>query len=210
MRDSTEMMHEAPAHRGRRGAHWITMDAIDTRSGASLRDPAHSAAQGISEQIVVLQQLGLAGLRAEWRRLFRTQPPSLSRDLVMRAIAYRLQEVTHGGLAKATVRKLGSLAAALEADGEIGLVSGPQIKPGARLVREWRGRTHTVTVTDEGFDYNGRHYPSLTKVARAITGAHWSGPRFFGLKKPEPRERPTRAQQAPASAPQGSEEAGDA
>ena len=71
------------------------------------------------------------------------------------------------------------------AGGEISLDPGPQIKSGARLVREWRGRTHTVTVTEEGFQYDGRHYPSLTQIARAITGAHWSGPRFFGLKKPE-------------------------
>src|SRR3954447_2389779 len=168
------------------------MHAPDTGSGASRHKPALSLAHVSPERIAALQQPGLAGLRAEWRRLFRTQPPSLSRDLVMRAIAYRLQEVTHGGLAKATVRKLGSLAAALEADGEIGLVSGPQIKPGARLMREWRGRTHTVTVTDEGFDYNGRHYSSLTKIARAITGAHWSGPRFFGLTKRMSRQAPSR------------------
>jgi Protein of unknown function (DUF2924) len=186
------------------------MDALETRSGVSPRKPA-TATQDVSEQIVVVQQLEMVGLRAEWRRLFRTQPPSLSRDLVMRAIAYRLQEVAHGGLAKATVRKLGSLAAVLEADGEIGLVSGPQIKPGAQLVREWRGRTHTVTVTEESFDYDGRHHPSLTKIARAITGAHWSGPRFFGLKKAVSRQGPpTRQQPAPARALQAYSEAGDA
>ena len=187
------------------------MDALDTCLGASLRKPAPSAAQDISQQIAALPQLGLTELRAEWRRLFRTQPPSLSRDLVMRAIAYRLQELAHGGLAKATVRKLVSLAAALEADGEIGLVSGPPIKPGARLVREWRGRTHTVTVTEEGFDYDGRGYPSLTRIARAITGAHWSGPRFFGLKKRVSREaRAIRPQHAPARAQQASLDARDA
>jgi hypothetical protein len=57
----------------------------------------------------------------------------------------------------------------------------PSLKPGARLVREWRGRTHTVTVTEDGFEYAGENYPSLTKIAKKITGAHWSGPRFFGL-----------------------------
>jgi Protein of unknown function (DUF2924) len=55
------------------------------------------------------------------------------------------------------------------------------LKPGARLVREWDGRTHTVTVTEDGFEYAGKNYPSLTKIAQKITGAHWSGPRFFGL-----------------------------
>jgi hypothetical protein len=186
------------------------MDAVDTRSRVSLR-PAPLPAQAISEQIAALQQLGFAELRSEWRRLFRTQPPNLSRDLLMRALAYRVQERAHAGLTKATQRRLASLAAALEADGEIGLDSGPQIKPGARLVREWRGRTHTVTVTEEGFQYDGRHYASLTKIARAITGAHWSGPRFFGLKKPVPREAlASRPQTAPGRAPQASAVAGDA
>ena len=58
---------------------------------------------------------------------------------------------------------------------------GLSLKPGARLVREWHGRTHTVTVTEDGFDYASVTYPSLTKIAKKITGAHWSGPRFFGL-----------------------------
>ena len=58
------------------------------------------------------------------------------------------------------------------------------LKPGARLVREWRGRTHAVTVTEDGFEYGGTSYPSLTKIANKITGAHWSGPRFFGLPAP--------------------------
>lgn len=172
------------------------MDAVHTRS---------------SEQILLWQQLGVAELRSEWRRLFRTQPPSLSRGLVIRAIAYRVQELAHGGLAKATVRKLESLAAVLETGGEMTVGSGPQIKPGARLVREWRGRTHTVTVTEEGFEYDGRPYSSLTEIARAITGAHWSGPRFFGLKKRVSREAPaTRPQQAPARALKASSEARDA
>jgi hypothetical protein len=185
------------------------MDAL-TRSRVSLR-PVPLPAQAISEQIAALQQFGLAELRSEWRRLFRSQTPNLSRDLLMRALAYRVQERAHGGLTNATQRKLASLAAALEAGGEISLDPGPQIKPGARLLREWRGRTHTVTVTEEGFQYDGRHYPSLTKIARAITGAHWSGPRFFGLKKPAPREAlASRLQTAPGRAPEASAEAGDA
>jgi hypothetical protein len=61
------------------------------------------------------------------------------------------------------------------------LAPGLSLKPGARLVREWHGRTHSVTVTEDGFDYAGSSYPSLTKIAKKITGAHWSGPRFLGL-----------------------------
>jgi len=158
------------------------MDGLSRESSAPPITPASSVTQNPAEQIGCIQQLTLAELRAEWRRLFRTQPPSLSRDLIIRAIAYRLQELTHGGLPKATRRKLASLANELKTDGEISADPGPRIKPGARLVREWRGRTHMVTVTDEAFDYAGRSYPSLTKVAYAITGARWSGPRFFGLR----------------------------
>jgi hypothetical protein len=120
-------------------------------------------------------------LRREWRRLYRSQPPRISRDLLIRGIGYRLQEIQHGGLGKTTRRKLKTLAKMFQATGRIGPNPGLSLKPGARLVREWHGRTHTVTVTEDGFDYAGMSHPSLTKVAKKITGAHWSGPRFFGL-----------------------------
>ena len=69
--------------------------------------------------------------------------------------------------------------------GRVGPDPGLSLKPGARLMREWHGHTHTVTVTEDGFEYAGVNYPALTKVAKKITGAHWSGPRFFGLKRAE-------------------------
>ena len=138
---------------------------------------------GLSGRLSELQQLNSRDLRTEWRRLFRSNPPNLSRDLLVRAIAYRVQELAHGGLSKATARKLATLAAEFGRDGQIGADARPQIKPGARLVREWRGRTHVVTVTEDGFTYGGNPYPSLTRIAQEITGAHWSGPRFFGLVK---------------------------
>src|SRR3954466_14947078 len=126
------------------------MDGVSKESLAPPITPAPSSSRSVSEQIGCVQQLTLAELRAEWRRLFRTQPPSLSRDLIIRGIAYRLQELAHGGLPKATRRKLAILAKELKADGQISADPGPQIKPGARLVREWRGRTHMVTVTEGG------------------------------------------------------------
>ena len=89
--------------------------------------------------------------------------------------------IEHGGLGKATLRKLRTLAKTLRATGRVGPTPGLSLKPGVRLVREWRGRTHTVTVTEDGFDYAGTSYPSLSNIAKKITGAHWSGPRFFGL-----------------------------
>jgi hypothetical protein len=121
-------------------------------------------------------------LRAEWRRLHHHDPPRLSRDLLTLGIAYRIQEIEHGGLGKATLRKLRTLAKTLRTTGRVGSTPSLSLKPGARLVREWRGRTHTVTVTEDGFEYGGTGYPSLTKIAKKITGAHWSGPRFFALQ----------------------------
>src|SRR5580700_8003659 len=73
------------------------------------------------------------------------------------------------------------MAKTLQTTGRVGPIPTLSLKPGAGLVREWRGRTHTVTVTEDGFEYAGTSYPSLTKIAKKITGAHWSGPRFFGL-----------------------------
>jgi hypothetical protein len=96
-------------------------------------------------------------------------------------IAYRRQEIEHGGLGKATLRKLQTLAKTLRTTGQVGPSSGLTLKPGARLIRKWHGRTHTVTVTEDGFEYGGTSYLSLTQIAKWITGAHWSGPRFFGL-----------------------------
>ena len=130
---------------------------------------------------LVQAEASLDELRREWRRLYHSDAPRISHDLLILGIGYRLQEIEHGGLGKATRRKLRTLAKALRTTGRIGPTPGLSLKPGARLVREWHGRTHTVTVTEDGFEYAGTSYPSLTKIAKKITGAHWSGPRFFGL-----------------------------
>jgi DUF2924 family protein len=103
--------------------------------------------------------------------------------LLVRTIAYRMQELAYGGLSKATQRKLIALTKELQTKGSIASDPNPQVRPGARLVREWRGRTHTVVVTEDGFKYAGQTYLSLSKIAQTITGAHWSGPRFFGLNR---------------------------
>ena len=139
----------------------------------------------LSQKIATLVDLTTQQLRTEWRRLYRNHPPRLSRDLLVRTIAYRLQELAYGGLSKATQRKLIALTNELQTNGGIAPDLGPRVRPGARLVREWRGRTHTVVVTEDGFEYVGKTYSSLSKIAQAITGAHWSGPRFFGLNRGE-------------------------
>lgn len=137
----------------------------------------------LQRQLAEIEQLDASAVRREWRHLLRSDPPQLSRDLIVRALAYRLQEQEHGGLSKMTLRLLTGQIRELDAAGSERAGGSVRIRPGSRLVREWRGRTHTVTVTDQGFEYDGKSYGSLTPIAKMITGAHWSGPRFFGLNK---------------------------
>jgi Protein of unknown function (DUF2924) len=137
--------------------------------------------RAIERKLDRIRSLGLEELRLEWKRLYHSDAPRISRDLLVLGLGYRLQEIEHGCLGKATRRKLQTIAKALRTTGRVGATPSLSLKPGARLVREWRGRTHTVTVTEDGFEYAGTSYPSLTKIANKITGGHWSGPRFFGL-----------------------------
>lgn len=129
--------------------------------------------------------LGRDALKALWEETFRSSPPLyLSLALMRTAIAYERQVKTFGGLAPATRR---ALTAALEAragrEGRAGQGTPPLpvAAPGALLVREWNGRTYRVEVLADGYRFDGRTWPSLTAIARRITGTNWSGPRFFGL-----------------------------
>lgn len=142
---------------------------------------AGASTPAIERELDRLRSLGVDDLRREWRRLYHGDAPRISRDLLVLAVGYRVQEIEHGGLGKATRRKLQTIARALRTTGRIGPTPNLSLKPGARLIREWHGRTHSVTVTEDGFEYAGTRYPSLSKIAKKITGAHWSGPRFFGL-----------------------------
>ena len=138
---------------------------------------------GVASQLAEIQEMDPASLRQVWRRWHHAPPPRrLSRDLLIRGIAYRIQENAHGGLSRAVQRRLRTLARTFSESGRVAADTGPALRPGTRLVREWRDRTYVVTVTGEGFEYCGRTHASLTAVARRITGAHWSGPRFFGLR----------------------------
>jgi DUF2924 family protein len=166
------------------------IDADPTRSPSS---PALQRAR-----LDRLQDLDGGALREEWRRLCRSEPPRTSRDLLLRAIAYRLQEVEFGGLPRWARQSLAGSTSVTgpSAPGELApKAAEPRLKPGARLVREWHGRPHTVLVLDNGFEFEGRRYRSLTQIACEITGAHWSGPRFFGLGK---RHEGSRSDRAPA------------
>ena len=110
------------------------------------------------------------------------QPLGLSRDLIIRGLADKLQQRAGGGPSRALQRRLQILAGEFE-KGARSFEPRIVLKTGATLVRQWRGRTHTVLVGEDGFEYDGQHYRSLTVIAEQITGAHWSGPRFFGLTK---------------------------
>jgi hypothetical protein len=140
--------------------------------------------------LAILERANLEELRREWRQLYCSEPPRISRDLMVRGIGYRRQEIQHGGLSKSTRRKLKTLAKLCRTEGRVATGPGLNLKPGSRLIREWHARTHTITVTEEGFEYAGASYSSLTTIAKEITGAHWSGPRFFGLKAAKRTCRP--------------------
>jgi Protein of unknown function (DUF2924) len=146
------------------------------------------AGTDIEARLVALDALTTADLQIEWRRLHRAAPPSrLSRDLLIRGVAYRVQEQAHGGLSPGTRRRLRALSEGADQRGGSAAASVITLKPGTKLVREWHGHAHTVCVLDDGFEYQGEHYPSLTRIARRITGVHWSGPLFFGISQ---RRRP--------------------
>ncbi len=138
----------------------------------------------LDSDIAALPTLSAQELRVKWRNLRSGDPTAASsRDLMLREIAYKMQERAHGGLAPAIKRRLRALAAEIETNGVCVLASAPVLKPGTRLLREWGGKTHTVIVLDDGFEYEGERHQSLTQIARRITGTHWSGPRFLGLRR---------------------------
>lgn len=138
----------------------------------------------ISEKIAELQALATTDLRARWEKAFKQPAPKrISRDLLLRVLAYHVQEQAEGGLSKAALKRLGRLADPKRDCSCAPRPPAPRLKRGTRLVREWNGEVHQVTVLDGGFDYRGSRYPSLSQIARIITGTRWSGPLFFGLRK---------------------------
>jgi len=123
-------------------------------------------------------------LREEWCRLYKADAsPHLSRELLIRAVAYRMQEVALGGLRPEPQRQLRQIAMELKQTGAAAKRFRPQLKPGTRLIREWQGRTYEVEVLDDGFSWQGTRCNSLSAIARKITGTAWSGPLFFGLRQ---------------------------
>ena len=166
----------------------------DGRKAESQGDDGHGNPMAITASICSESQLEAAleelphapleALQHLWARRYGRPPPrTLSRRLLELAAAYNLQARFYGDLKPALRRKLLQMASAGrgESDGRKPRVPKSLPSPGSRLVREWHGRTHTVEVTDRGYLYGGRQFRSLSEIAREITGARWSGPRFFGL-----------------------------
>ena len=146
----------------------------------------------LDDKLASLATLTPAQLREQWQRLYRTPAPPISPDLLARGIAWQLQERSLGGLTPSAARELKRLAA--RARGQSGKSHEPtptataaDLRPGTTLMRSWGDRNWSVLVTESGLVFEGRHYDSLSKIAREITGAHWSGPRFFGLKSTGPK-----------------------
>ena len=130
----------------------------------------------LDQRLDAIEAMAPRVLREEWKRAYGTSAPGISTHLLRMGLAWRLQEKSLGGFSRAARQVL-----AARDDVKAAQVQRRRLTPGTRLVRDWHGAGHTVTVIDEGFLYDGRSWPSLTAIARHITGAKWSGPRFFGL-----------------------------
>jgi Protein of unknown function (DUF2924) len=137
----------------------------------------------IEKRLTLLPGMSKAQLLDLWNEMFKAHPPrQVRRELLIKILAYRLQEQAYGGLSSATRKQLHALARRFEANPNAELSGVPRIKPGTRLIREWRGQSHCVTVLENGYEYAGKHFSSLSRIARLITGTRWSGPLFFALR----------------------------
>lgn len=138
----------------------------------------------VEERIASLPQLNTVELRRLWMEAFKTDTcPPLRKNLLIPVLAFRLQEQAFGTLPPELRKRLRELTK----NSSGSTISAPAVKPGTRLMREWRGKSHVVTVTEGGYDYQGCRFQSLSEIARQITGTRWSGPLFFGLRNIQPK-----------------------
>lgn len=137
----------------------------------------------LADEIAALREATAADLKSRWRALYGTEPPPrISRDLLIRALAYRIQEQAFGGLKPSTQRLLTKVAADASARRPIQVAPAPALTPGTVLLRDWHGPQHQVIVREHSVEFQGKQYQSLSQVASRITGTRWSGPLFFGLR----------------------------
>lgn len=160
------------------------MDDLLRRDKQSTRSAGRPSSldERVRADIEALDGMDLAELRATWKKLYRTEAPRFfRRELLIRACAYQIQAKAYGGLSPKTRRRLLKIAAEAE-QGNFTTAGAPRrLRPGTRLVRSYGGKTHTVEVLGDGFAYNGKRFRTLSGIATAITGTHWSGAVFFGL-----------------------------
>ena len=143
----------------------------------------------IPQRLASLKSSSIAELKQQWRALYHSEPPHrISRELLTRAVAYRIQEQVYGGLKPSTRRLLIRLANDARSGRPLKLEPAAAAPAGTVLMREWHGVTHEVRVLDRGVLYKRKRYRSLTEVAKLITGAHWNGPQFFGLRSKRKQE----------------------
>lgn len=140
-------------------------------------------ASNLVAELVHLDGLGLAELRAIWTERLGKPPIIASTEVTRRWLAWELQAAKLGGFDVGTRRRLRQLARAVNANPATGTHTGLTLKPGTILTREWAGATHKVTVLEEGFSWQAQTWRSLSEIAYTISGTRWSGPRFFGLRK---------------------------
>ena len=141
-------------------------------------------------KLMRLNDMTPAQLRSEWRDCWRKTAPEIGPDLLRRGIAWKSQSRMHGDLPPRARREIETVLSRLSAGKSAIDDQRRSFRPGTRLVREWRGTMYQVVVLERGYEHEGRHYSSLTQVASAITGAHWSGPRFFDLKARRAPQKP--------------------
>jgi hypothetical protein len=141
--------------------------------------------ESLSAQIAALPTLNKAQLLAIWAENFnKDPPPKLRKELMVPVLAYRIQEREFGGLSNSARRQLREVAASLKTTKPSQERPDSDPQTGTRLLRVWRGETHEVIATGNGYLYRGKTYSSLSRIAREITGTQWSGPLFFGVRKP--------------------------
>lgn len=142
-----------------------------------------SAQSTLEAEIESLNDLDLKSLRQRWQKVCGCPAPvAFRRKFLVRALVYQMQVKAFGGLSEQTKRRLRQIAEAARLGKDIVGSARPHIKPGTQLYRSWNDTTHVVTVTDDGFEWQGARYRSLSAVARAITSTQWNGYAFFGLK----------------------------
>ncbi len=136
--------------------------------------------QNIMSRLAELKTADNTKVKEMWRELFESEPPPYNRPYLESRLAYRIQELSLGGLSNETKRRLRDIAANKEGNS----ARKPTLfTPGIMLVREWRGTVHKVTVLQDGYEYEGQRFRSLSRIARVITGTNWNGHAFFGLRK---------------------------